>query len=60
MLSSALEPLKESDMANMKQFWKEWGYMCRVVGKRHTRTYVGTPKFHYGALSRTQQIKWLD
>lgn len=45
-------------MANMKNFWKEWGYMCRV--KRHTRTYVGTPKFHYGALSRSQQIKWLD
>ncbi|MET6507794.1 hypothetical protein WH008_16200 [Enterobacter hormaechei] len=47
-------------MANMKHFWKEWGYMCRVVGKRHTRTYVGTSKLHYGALSRSQQIKWLD
>jgi len=47
-------------MANMKQFWKEWDYLCRVAGKRHTRTYVGTPKFHYGALSRSQKIKWLD
>ncbi|HCR0210615.1 TPA: hypothetical protein OMS23_001345 [Enterobacter hormaechei] len=47
-------------MANMKQFWKEWGYMSRVIGKRHTRTYVGKPKFHYGALSRYQQIEWLD
>lgn len=47
-------------MANMKQFWKEWGQMCHVVGKRHTRTYTGTRKFHYGALSRSQKIKWLD
>lgn len=48
---------KESEMANMKQFWKEWSYMSRVTGKRHTRTYVGKPKFHYGALSRYQQIE---
>ncbi len=43
-----------------KGFWKEWGRLCRLCGKRHTRTYVGTPKFYYGALSKAQQIKWTD
>lgn len=46
-------------MTNMKRFWKEWGWMCRIVGKRRTRTYVGTPKFHYGALSHVQRDKWV-
>lgn len=46
-------------MADIKQFWKGWGRMCRLVGKRHTRTYVGTPKFHYGALSHVQRDKWV-
>lgn len=47
-------------MANMKQFWKEWGELCRATCKRRTRIYTGGRKFHYGKLNRIQQIKWLD